>query len=97
MLPFPVQATASSGLPVSFIAAGACTVVDQGGGWLVTLTGAGDCRLTAQQPGNASYAATPDMARLVPVAKARATLALDPASLVQPYDGTPRAVTVRTA
>ncbi|CAA9589338.1 MAG: hypothetical protein AVDCRST_MAG88-4557, partial [uncultured Thermomicrobiales bacterium] len=49
--PFAVGATASSGLPVSFAAAGACTVA----GDVVTLTSGGSCTLTAAQGGNANY------------------------------------------
>jgi Bacterial Ig-like domain (group 3)/FG-GAP-like repeat/Putative Ig domain/FG-GAP repeat len=51
--PFAVTATASSGLAVSFTAAGACTV----SGNTVTLTGVGSCTITANQPGNGAYAA----------------------------------------
>ncbi|GAA3891764.1 alpha-L-rhamnosidase [Leifsonia kafniensis] len=48
---FTLSATASSGLPVSFGAAGSCTVAST----TVHLTGAGDCTLTASQAGNAEY------------------------------------------
>ena len=50
--PFPVGATASSGLPVSFSAIGSCSVT----GNVVTVTGAGNCSLTATQPGTQNYA-----------------------------------------
>jgi Regulator of chromosome condensation (RCC1) repeat len=56
---FRVDATASSGLPVSFAASGRCTV----GGAVVHLTGAGSCTVTASQPGNANYNAAPDLSR----------------------------------
>jgi hypothetical protein len=48
-----VTATASSGLPVTFTAAGTCTVT----GANVHLTGVGTCTITAAQPGNNDYAA----------------------------------------
>ncbi len=46
-------ATATSGLPVSYSATGACTVVNG----TVHVTGAGLCSLTANQAGNANYTA----------------------------------------
>jgi uncharacterized repeat protein (TIGR01451 family) len=49
--PFIVSATASSGLPVAFAAAGNCTVSAS----TVALTGAGSCTITASQGGNAAY------------------------------------------
>ena len=48
---FDVSATASSGLPVSFAAAGPCTVT----GVTVHITGVGDCTITASQAGNENY------------------------------------------
>jgi hypothetical protein len=57
--PFPVAATASSGLSVSFSAVGNCTVI----GNVVTLTGVAPCTITASQPGNADYQQAPDVSR----------------------------------
>jgi chitinase len=48
---FAANATASSGLPVSFAASGNCTV----SGAVVHLTSAGSCTITASQGGNANY------------------------------------------
>src|SRR5206468_2363064 len=48
---FRVRASASSGLPVSFQAAGKCALR----GSLVRLTGAGRCSVTASQAGDANY------------------------------------------
>ena len=57
---FNVTASATSGLPVSFSATGVCTVA----GNTVTLTGVvGTCTITAQQAGNQSYNAAPNVAR----------------------------------
>jgi len=63
--PFTVSATASSGLSVSFIAAGGCTV----SGTTVTLTAVGTCTITASQTGNASYDPAPNVARSFNVAQ----------------------------
>ena len=54
---FTVSATASSGLPVSFTASGACTI----SGNTVHITGMGSCTITAHQAGNSNYNAAPDM------------------------------------
>ncbi|HET7555574.1 MAG TPA: carboxypeptidase regulatory-like domain-containing protein [Gaiellaceae bacterium] len=54
---FTVSAGASSGLAVSFAAAGQCTV----SGATVHLTGAGSCTITASQGGDSNYAAAPDV------------------------------------
>ena len=56
---FTVSATATSGLPVSFAAAGPCTVT----GVTVDITGVGDCTITASQAGNANYEAAPNVSR----------------------------------
>jgi Putative Ig domain len=50
---FALSATATSGLPVSFSAAGNCTVT----GNLVTLGAAGNCSITASQAGNVNFSA----------------------------------------
>jgi hypothetical protein len=51
--PFVVTATASSGLAVAFSAGGACNAA----GTVVTVTGPGNCTITASQGGDATYAA----------------------------------------
>jgi len=51
--PFPLTATATSGLAVSFTASGACTV----SGSTVTLVSVGACVIQATQAGNTNYAA----------------------------------------
>jgi hypothetical protein len=50
---FTANATASSGLTVSFAASGACTV----SGATIHLTRTGSCTIAASQPGNANYEA----------------------------------------
>jgi hypothetical protein len=49
--PFSISASASSGLPVTFSASGACTLA----GTTVTITGTGSCSIKASQAGNANY------------------------------------------
>jgi MBG domain/MBG domain (YGX type) len=89
---FTVSATASSYLPVSFSAAGNCTV----SGSTVHITGAGTCTITASQGGNANYNAAADVSRSFAIAKAQATLTIDPSSLSKTYNGSPQGVSVST-
>jgi hypothetical protein len=56
---FNVAATASSGLPVSFAAAGSCTV----SGNTVHIVAVNLCTITASQPGNNDYNAAADVSR----------------------------------
>ena len=59
--PFLVEASSSSGLPVSFAAAGsACSVSSTG---LVTILTPGTCDITASQAGNATFAAAASVTR----------------------------------
>jgi hypothetical protein len=62
--PFAVSATSSSGLPVSFAAAGQCTVL----GSTVTITGGGSCSITASQAGSADYNAAVPVTRTFNIA-----------------------------
>ena len=62
---FAVSATASSGLPVTFTAAGDCTVTVNS----VHLTGAGSCTITAHQVGDATWFAAADVAQSFAIAK----------------------------
>jgi hypothetical protein len=57
--PFTVSATASSGLPVAFSAAGSCTLT----GTTVTLTGSNACTITGAQGGNENYLAAASVAQ----------------------------------
>lgn len=65
--PFDPGAVASSGLPVALAADGPCRVEDG----RVRLTGAGRCTVTAEQPGDASWAAADPVTRSVTIAPAR--------------------------
>jgi hypothetical protein len=55
--PFNISATASSGLPVTLSASGACALA----GHTVTLIGAGRCSIKARQAGNGNYNPAPDV------------------------------------
>ena len=63
---FTVSATATSTLPVSFGASGACTVT----GTTVHITGAGSCTITASQAGNSTYHAATDVPQTFNIAQA---------------------------
>jgi hypothetical protein len=72
--PFTVNATATSGLPVTF-AVGAtdqCTI----SGNTVSLTGSGNCTVTASQPGNTNFLAAPSVSQHFTIAKDQATVAI---------------------
>ena len=64
-------ATASSGLTVSYVASGNCTIV---AGPAAHITGAGSCTITAQQAGNGTYNAAPDVSQSFAIAKADQTI-----------------------
>ncbi len=67
---FSVSASASSGLPVSFTAAGSCTV----SGITAHITGAGSCTITASQAGDANYSAAASVSQSFVIAKANQTI-----------------------
>jgi len=68
---FAVDATASSGLPVSFEVLGVCSL----SGTEVTMTsGWGICTVTAKQSGNDNFNPAPDVLRQVRAAKASQTI-----------------------
>jgi hypothetical protein len=67
---FRLDASATSGLLVSFTATGDCTV----DGSTVHILSAGKCRVTARQPGDSRFEAAPDVERLIPIAKADQTI-----------------------
>src|SRR5207253_2420035 len=82
---FPVSATASSSLPVTFTATGNCTVTPDGSA--VHITGAGSCTITAAQGGNADFNPAPDVSRTFNIAKAATsttlTSSVNPANIGQ--------------
>jgi Regulator of chromosome condensation (RCC1) repeat len=64
---FPLNATASSGLPVTFAASGDCILIF---GQTVHVTIAGSCTVLASQPGNADVNPAPDVSQTFAIAKA---------------------------
>lgn len=68
-----VSATASSGLPVSFVASGSCGL----SGSTVHLTGAGDCTVTAQQPGDDTFNPAPPVSQTFSVLPRPITVTAD--------------------
>src|SRR5262249_55194238 len=70
---FAVNATASSGMAVSLMAAGQCTV----SGSMAHLTGAGSCTITASQPGDFNYNEAADVQRSFQIAKGSQTINFD--------------------
>ncbi len=87
--PFTISASASSGLPVSFLISGVCTL----NGTTVSITGAGTCTIIAQQSGNAAWTFAADVSRSFTVAKAPATITL---GTEYTFDGTPKYSTAVT-
>jgi hypothetical protein len=63
---FSVHATASSGLSVTFRAAGACNAI----GAAIHIAGPGSCTVTASQAGDANYNAASDVARSFAIKRA---------------------------
>ncbi len=68
---FTVSATASSGLPVTFAAGGACSVV----GNLVQISSYGSCWITASQAGDANYLAASNVVQGFTILPAAGTFA----------------------
>jgi len=73
-----LSATASSGLPVSYAVSGPATM----SGNALTITGAGAVTVTANQAGNANYAAAAPVSQSFTVNKAGLTVAANNASMV---------------
>ncbi len=82
---YTVTATASSGLPVTFSAAassaGVCTV----SGASVALVGAGTCTLTANQAGNGSYLAAPQVQQSFAVGRGSQTIMITSTPPANPH------------
>ena len=76
---FAVFATASSGLPATFAASGACTVA----GGTVHITGIGSCAITATQNGDNNYNAAPQVQRSFAITAPGDTTAPTVVSLVR--------------
>ncbi|GAA1531445.1 hypothetical protein GCM10009827_056460 [Dactylosporangium maewongense] len=86
--PVRLAASTGAGLPVRFDAGGPCTV----DGVTLSVTGVGQCTVTATQPGDADRLAAAPVTRSFAVAKGAATITLG--GLSQVYSGAPRPATV---
>jgi hypothetical protein len=71
---FTPHATASSGLPVSFSASGACFFF----GGVVYITSGGSCTVTASQPGGLNYNPAPNVSRTFAIARVRQAITFFP-------------------
>ena len=86
-----LAATASSGLPVSFVLVqGPATLAGMG----LSFTGAGEVAVAAQQDGDANWCPAPGVTNVFAVDKAAAEVALN--NLTQTYDGTARMASAAT-
>lgn len=61
--PFRINGSATSNLPITFSATGACTITDEN---LLTLTGPQKCYVTAKQPGDTNFNAAPSITQELP-------------------------------
>ena len=86
-----VSATSSSGLPVTFTAAGDAMIVN---GNTVHITGAGSATITASQSGDGNYNAAPSVSQTFTINKATAGITLG--NLSQTYDGSAKAASETT-
>ncbi len=95
---FDVNATASSGLSVTFDATGTCTI----SGNTIHITAVGDCTVTAHQSGNDNYNAAPDVPQSFTIATLLHTItasagsngAISPSGGVSVSDGSDQAFTM---
>ena len=88
--PFSVAATASSGLTVTFLSSGTCSI----DGSTVTLNALGTCTIIAQQGGDASYSAAATVQQSFTITKAPATLGV---GTEYTFDGQVKQATVTTS
>jgi sugar lactone lactonase YvrE len=90
--PFPLAATASSGLPVSYqVTSGPATV----SGNTLTITGVGEVTIRASQAGDVTYLPALSVEQAFTVSKGLATVTL--ANLTHPYNGAAKSATATTA
>jgi RHS repeat-associated protein len=87
--PFPLNASASSGLTVSYASSNPAVATVTGG--VVTILGAGSSVITASQPGNANYAAALSVPQTLVVSKSSQSITFNP--LAASYGDTPLTLT----
>ncbi len=85
---FPLEATATSGLPVSFAVTGPASL----NGNVLTITSPGNVRIVATQPGGGNYAAARALVRVIAAKASPQSLTL--LDLNQTYDGSPKPISV---
>jgi len=92
---FVLDASADSGLPVSFaVAGGPASISTTTNGSELSFSGAGLVAIVASQSGNGNWNPAPSVTNTFTVTKAMASVTL--ANLTQIYNGTPRVVSVLT-
>ncbi|HKB90603.1 MAG TPA: MBG domain-containing protein, partial [Opitutaceae bacterium] len=89
--PFTLNATASSGLPVSFSVLGGPAIVS---GNTLSITGVGTVTVQTSQSGNGSFAAAPNVSQSFTVVQASGNVTVT--NLSHTYDGSPKSVSVTT-
>ena len=87
-----LTATSNSGLTVSFASSTPAVATITAGG-AVTMVAGGDATIVASQGGNENYLPAASVSRTLTVNKAAATVTIDPATLAQTFNNTPRVVT----
>ena len=87
-----LNASASSGLPVSYTSSNPAAALVSGN--TITVGAVGSAIITANQVGNSEFNAATDVPQTLVVGKASASVSL--AGLTQTYNGSPRAVTATT-
>ncbi|WP_171805052.1 MBG domain-containing protein [Paludibacter propionicigenes] len=92
---FNLTATASSGLPVSYVSSNTSVATISGN--TVTIVSAGSTDITASQSGNSNYTAATDVVRTLTVGKANQVLTLSPLPVgtlpLKDFNSTPVQVT----
>jgi hypothetical protein len=85
--PIPLNATSSSGLPITYTATGSAVVTGSpSAGWTLSIISAGQGTVTAAQPGNDTYAAASSQTQVFSVKQA--TLTVTATSFSEPYGST---------
>jgi hypothetical protein len=91
---FIVEATASSGLPVSITTTGVCSGGGTGSATITMTSGTGTCTVKYNQAGNENYNPAPEVTSTTTATKASATVTLS--NMTQTYTGSPLTPTATT-
>jgi hypothetical protein len=90
--PVTYTASASSGLDVSAVASGPCTLI----GGSLSIDGAGTCTITADQVGDDNHDAAPTVVHVLTIARAAQTITVDGDTELT-YNGSPGSVTTTSS